>query len=58
MGEIYAGSFCTLAASSSTSPFRGCRVNAEKNTYVRTPRHIDLEFGPRIIRILEESPIE
>ena len=50
-GQVFAHSYCTLAASSSSGHHGGCRVNADKSTQRDPFRYLDLELQSERIRI-------
>lgn len=58
MGQVYAHSICTLAASSSADSYGGCRVNARKMTTNKPARRLDISVGIERIRIFEHSPLD
>jgi hypothetical protein len=58
MAQIYASSYCTLAASSSQNSMEGCARDIQRTGIACAPRYIDIEKDEYLVRIFETSPLD
>jgi len=59
MGDIYANSFCTLAASSSGDSHGGCRLRNQELNLSQNASYVDIPVGSRRLRIFKSPfPID
>lgn len=58
MGQVYAGSYCTLAATASSSGLEGCRRGFQNTGITIAPRSVKLEFGSMQVMVFECSPLD
>lgn len=58
MGQVYAGSYCTLAAASSSNGLEDCRRGFQNTGFTIAPQSVDLDFGSMQVKIFEHSPID